>query len=273
MGLFLGDKMEFILDFQGYKNKNNDFIVKELALISTDEQFYELHLFKPPCDFNRLPPDVQKQVVWLEKQCHGLYWGSGFTAYSGLKDIFRKFSLYGKVYVKGSEKEKFIKNLLCDVSTNVEVLDLEKVGCPNLAVLRKEMMMNNLKPCIFNHSLNNCAYVNVHAILQWWKLEKLVFNKINLVDRALHECYEKGYYKMNIDLIKYLPKEFILNHHERVDIIYDKLSDKLKSDKDILANMSCNDHFFSTVYNDQLEGFPPKRKNCYFCSNNIKMNV
>ena len=82
------DSMEFILDFQGFKNPHNEYIIKELALISTDGQIYELHLFQPPCDFNQLPAHLQKQVVWLEKQYHGLYWGSGFREYNELKDIF-----------------------------------------------------------------------------------------------------------------------------------------------------------------------------------------
>lgn len=250
--------MEFVLDFQGFKSGNNDFIVKEMAIISIDGQIYELQLFQPPCSFSELPSDVKKQVLWLEKQYHGLYWGSGFRQYSDLKDIFKGLNIDGNVYVKGKEKQQFVVKLLSDYSVNV--IDLEDLGCPSLTELKQQVQLNTMKPCSFNHNFSNCAYINVHVLQQWLKLEKTIQSKLDIVNKAINECYTKGYTKMSTDLIRYLPKEFIVRHFEDIENVYDKLSLKLKVDSDILNNMRCTDHFPDNKESNA------KRKYCFFCS-------
>ncbi|KAG8291414.1 hypothetical protein J6590_060306 [Homalodisca vitripennis] len=44
--------MEFILDFQGFKNIINDFVIKDLALISTNEQLYDDSSLMTKCSYN-----------------------------------------------------------------------------------------------------------------------------------------------------------------------------------------------------------------------------
>ena len=248
--------MEFICDIQGFRNGDNDYIVKELAIISIRGQIYELQLFQPPCKFSDLPTDLKKQVCWLERQHHGLYWGSGFREYEDLKDIFKNLNISGNIYVKGVEKHQFIAKLLQDY--NVNVINLENLGCPSLSELKKDLQLSTMKPCSFNHNFLNCAYINVHVLQQWLKLEKIIESKLEFVNRAINQCYTKGYTNMQTDLVKYLPKEFILNHYEDVENIYDKLDYKLKCDFDIFNNMRCTDHFHSEI--------TPKRKHCFFCS-------
>lgn len=256
--------MEFILDFQGFKGENNKFIVKELAIVSTDELVYELHLFRPPCDFNQLSENVKKQVVWLEKYFHGLYWSSGFREYSQLNDLLKNCNLSGNVYVKGTEKTQFVKNLLTDFKVNV--INIEDLGCPSLSVIRSQTQTNAMKKCIFDHNPINCAYINVHLLLQWFKLEKLVQDRLNTVNLAIKECYKRGYLNLQTELVQYLPKDFLINHKEDLELIFDRLPVHLKSDPDILRNMRCTEHFTSMqAFYDSIDGPNPKRKDCYFC--------
>lgn len=257
--------MEFILDFQGFKNQNNEFIIKELAIISTDEQVYELQLFQPPYDLSKLPESVQKQVMWLEKYHHGLFWGTGFKEYNKLKDVFKGVNISGKVYVKGTEKEKFVTELLSEFK--VKVINLEDLGCPSLNILRHQTQSSVMRACVFNHSPINCAYMNVHILLQWLKLEKLVEDRLRTVDLAIGECYRRGYKDLQTELVKYLPKQFIINHKEDIELIYDRLPDHLKTDFDILKNMRCTSHFnFTNSQNVTFDGPNPKRKNCIYCN-------
>lgn len=51
--------IEFILDFQGFININNEFMVKESAFVSFDGSVYEMQLFQPPCQFQQLPTQFQ----------------------------------------------------------------------------------------------------------------------------------------------------------------------------------------------------------------------
>lgn len=258
--------MEFMLDFQGFKNENNEFIIKELAIISTDEEVYELNLFRPPCGFHELAEKLKSQVIWLEKCFHGLYWNSGLKDYDELNDVFKSvFKMGGTIYVKGDEKRTYINGLLSAMA--VRVLNLEDFDCPSLPVLRETWKLYNVKSCPFNHTLEHCAYYNVKLMLEWWKMERIMLSRIEIVNLAIKECFSRGYKKMSSDLIKHLPKYFILNYHEDIEDIFDKLPQKLKDDIDIISCKRCDKHFHfpKSNSNDCWDGKNPKRKHCYFC--------
>lgn len=254
--------MEFIMDIQGFKGEHGNFIVKELAIVSTDGQLYELQLFQPPCDFNKLSESVQKQVVFLEKHFHGLYWNSGYRPYTELVNIIKNLNLSGVVYVKGSEKKLAVSDLLSNYLVNV--VNIEELGCPNLAVLKRQLQPLSLKPCAFNHISPNCAYLNVNAILQWFRIEQITKDRINMVNLAMKECKRRGYSNLQIELVRFLPIEFILSHTEDVELIFDKLPKHLQSDLEILSNLRCSEHYNSGG-NDVWDGPAPKRKNCSLC--------
>jgi hypothetical protein len=263
--------MEFIIDFQGFKSSTNEFIVKELALISIDSQVYELYLFKPPCDFMDLPRCLHKQIAWLERHHHGIFWSYGVREYKELGDVFANIQIKGNVYVKGKEKQRFVISLLSNFE--VKVINLEDLGCPSLKELKSSFYdVELMKPCTFNHNGLNCAYVNAQALLQWWKIEKLVERRLEMVNKAIKECYSKGYRNINTDLIKYLPREFLVNHFEDIEIIYDKLPEKLKSDNSILINMRCEKHY-GEIAGDTFDGPNPKRKHCLDCLFELHNNL
>lgn len=254
------------MDIQGFKGENNKFIIKELAIVSTDGQLYELQLFQPPCHFNQLSESVQKQVHFLEKHFHGLYWNSGFRPYCELKNILKTLSLSGTVYVKGCEKKIFVADLLSNYMVNV--VNIEELGCPNLSILKKQFQPLSLKPCAFNHITQNCAYLNVNAILQWLRLEQIVKDRIEMVNLAMRECKQRGYKNLQVELIRFLPKEFILSNPDDVRCILDKLPKHLQSDLDILANLRCIEHGQSNSGGgnyDVWDGPNPKRKHCKLC--------
>lgn len=265
--------MEFILDFQGFKTEKNEIIIKELAIISTDDQVYELHLFKSPYSFHQLPQEVRKQVVWLEKHFHGLFWNSGYKDFSSLQDVFTNvFKFGGKVYVKGIEKYSFVRELLSRFS--VCVINFEDLDCPSLKIIKQQLNHSKIKPCPFDHPTDHCAYCNVQWLLEWWKLEKLMLCRMDIVSLAIRDCFSHGYKKMSSDLIKHLPKHFILNYHEDLDIIYERLPPSLKDDEEIKNSLRCNEHYDwrENFLSDCWDGKNPKRKHCCLCTPNTQMS-
>lgn len=254
--------MEFILDFQGFKNINNEFIVKELAVVSIDGNLYELQLFQPPCQFQQLPTHLQKQVIWLEKQCHGLYWSSGFRSYKDLKEVLNTLFKQSNstIYLKGEEKMKFILNMVSN-HDGIKVVDVTSMGCPNLKTLKQQTNLNMFKSCNFNHNLNSCAFVNVHVILHWLKNEKAVSERFKTLNKSIKDCFEKDFKNMTEDQFKIIPKEFIINYIENIDDVYDKLPPHMKVDVDILNCLRCTQHYFPPGDTNRN----PKRKDCYFC--------
>lgn len=253
------------MDIQGFKGDQNKFIVKELAIISTDGQMYELQLFQPPCQFDQLSEHVQKQVHYLEKHFHGLYWNSGYQPYSELKTILMRLNLSGVVYVKGREKQIIVSELLSNFKVNV--VNIEELGCPSLTILKKHLQPMSTKPCAFNHDTKNCAYLNVNAVLQWFRLEQFTKDRMEMINLAMKECKKRGYSNMQFELVKFLPKEFILSHHEDVELIFDKLPKHMQDDPDILCNLRCDIHYQGKSGGncDVMDGRNPKRKHCDSC--------
>lgn len=228
--------MEYILDFQGYKGSTNKFIIKELVIVSTDGLYYQLHLFKPPCSFGELTPQTRKQIVWLEKYFHHISWKVGYKDYVEIPDVLRTIQLNGIVYVKGCEKQIFLSELLKD--TQITILNLEDKGCPSFDILRQQSCLGqSISPCCFDHFTSNCAYNNVYLLLEWWKVEKRVLDKLDLVNKAIGEYFVKGLRNMSDEMVKIIPKELLINVKEDLAPIYYKLPTQIKQDEEIIKKL------------------------------------
>lgn len=171
------------------------------------------------------------------------------------------------MYVKGVEKCAFIRKLLTGM--NVSVLNIEDHDCPGLSVLRKtwKLSKSNNESCPFNHPPEHCAYYSVKLMLEWWKTEQLMQSRMEIVNIAIRDCFHNGYKNMSSDLVKHLPKDFILNHNEDVDEIFDRLPLKLKNEEEINNCRRCDKHYncANVVDSDVWDGKNPMRKHCCFC--------
>lgn len=103
--------MSVVIDLQGFKIENNHFIVKEFAAYDGNKLSH--FVFKPPFRMDRLPPHLQKQVVWLTENHHAIKWKDGFVPLHKFFDILHYITdKYDRVYVKGKEKAEYVKKLL-----------------------------------------------------------------------------------------------------------------------------------------------------------------
>lgn len=155
--------MKYTVDVQGFKRAQNEFIFKELAIIPLEEDVQPcVYLFQPPHDWNFLAPRYKCENNWLTRNYHGINWQDGEIPYEEFETVLRS-ALIGarEVYVKGLEKQRWLKNFL----KNVE--NLETLGCPSLTKLCKI----SDEPCS-NHDLqicfkSHCAARNVLALKKW----------------------------------------------------------------------------------------------------------
>lgn len=100
--------MNIVIDVQGFKIENNKFIAKELA--AYDGCHITHYIFKQPFEMKLLPPDVQREVVWLMKNHHCIPWSEGFTPLYKFSNIIKSLtSKSGSVYVKGAEKANILR--------------------------------------------------------------------------------------------------------------------------------------------------------------------
>lgn len=138
-----------VLDFQGFKDSQNEFIIKELAGFDGCKTFHII--FKPPFSFHTLSPKAQASAKWVIKNYHNLNWGVGCIPYHNLLNLLTTLtSSYDIVYMKGREKATFIQNLITST-----VLELPEH--PPLSMSQPQCVYHITNLCM-------CALTNVQQL-------------------------------------------------------------------------------------------------------------
>nr|CAD7463336.1 unnamed protein product [Timema tahoe] len=70
-------KSDVIVDFQGLKDEDNTFIIKECSVLAICGSVIHHWTFKSPYSFSKLPRHIQKQCDWLAHNHNGLQWDDG----------------------------------------------------------------------------------------------------------------------------------------------------------------------------------------------------
>lgn len=159
--------MNVIVDVQGFKNEENKFIVKEIAILS--KTCSTNLLIKPPYPFYNLTTKERLQVSWIERNL-GILWNEGFIPFNMLKLNVMDFFRNKHVYTKGVEKVKWLKKLL----DNNNVYNLEDLNCPKFETLYN-LYPENIQTCIYHKKI--CALKNVLCLYKWCKEQKFDFMK------------------------------------------------------------------------------------------------
>lgn len=148
-----------IVDLQGFKDANNNFIVKEFAIWFNGNT--QTFIIKPPFPYNNLSAEEKKRVRWLENN-RGLFWSEGFIDYREFKRTVIPYLSNKKIFTKGIEKVKWIQ----DLCKNSDIIDVGENGCPNFFILHSIYEdVNNSLNCV--HHRKNCALKNVMCIKKW----------------------------------------------------------------------------------------------------------
>lgn len=164
--------MTLIVDLQGFKSKENQFIFKEIAFTSCSDDLVESYLLQPPFPWSQLTARYKSTNAWLIRNFHGLFWDSGTINYNFLHEgIKEKLTRTQTIYVKGSEKRTWLLKTFPNIKC---VVDLDDLGCPALNQLQKNR--EDIKSCsyhgIITGSVVNCAVRNVKLLKHWfynWK--------------------------------------------------------------------------------------------------------
>lgn len=153
---------QFILDIQGFKNEKKRFIVKEIAIISTNGKLITHCFVKPPYSFKKLSKIYQNHAKFNSDYYHGIPWYMGDTNFNFIITLLNKLPKYCTVYVKGLEKALFLQELLLTIN----VVDLgENLQFPSLKKLTSTDQL-----CDFHkYTGYMCACNNVYNILYQMK--------------------------------------------------------------------------------------------------------
>lgn len=231
-------KPSFIVDFQVFCPSDIETVVKELAVASADGSALQHHLFKPPYDFYDITSAAKKRRVWEDQERTGLHWNTGFVPYQSLWSVLTKTVTGGRVYVKGNAKKETLEKLL--LCTDVEVLDLDKYGCPTLETLFYTQRL--YRECPFGHE-RECSLKNATALYWWWKEHSVPYDTIEAVGRSIKAVETAGFSNPGREVLRHLPKEFVLNRYGNcVEDVFKDLPAYLQCDRDILMELPCKKH-------------------------------
>src|SRR6266576_2523087 len=159
----------YIIDFQGFKDLQNRFIMKELAIISCNMNKIVHCIIKPPYPFKVLFSERKKQIMRLKNNYHGLDWEDGFITKKAAMALFRETVKDGEnLLIKGKERCKFIQHLF----PTKTVIDLEDLECPPAKRIPE---LSNAPQCFhYNHIQKNntwkeytCSLNNVYKFKVW----------------------------------------------------------------------------------------------------------
>lgn len=149
-----------IIDFQGFLINKRDFIIKELCLLVNGQ--FSHYIFLPPYDFNEMNVGDQFQCKWVTNHHHKINWNDGKDRYSDIKFIINDtMKNVDKIYVKGCEKKKWLKELLIDKNIIIENIEDHHVNFK----LRKDSYENYTFRCN-QHNYGVCSCNNVYKIYQ-----------------------------------------------------------------------------------------------------------
>lgn len=148
-----------IVDLQGFKTDDNQFIVKEIA-VSFNDQLQHL-LVLPPFPLHNLSPDERKQVWWIQRN-RKIYWNKGFIPYRDYLMHVEDFLSDKTIYCKGLEKLHWIKSQFI----HSDVINLEDMQCPKLLSLYEDYRNStDVFNCIYHPTI--CALKNVTCLRKW----------------------------------------------------------------------------------------------------------
>lgn len=147
-----------IVDLQGFKDSENRFIIKELAIAAAE--YTQSFLVKPPYPFRKLSIEEKRHVNWIEKN-RGILWHEGYINYREFRRIIKDILNNKKVIVKGEEKIKWLSELC----SNCEIIDFGSNGCPKFLKLYDKFDMGEVN-CIFHSKC--CALKNVIYLRKWY---------------------------------------------------------------------------------------------------------
>ncbi|VDO11375.1 unnamed protein product [Brugia timori] len=186
---------QFIIDFQAFKDEENRYILKEIAVIAVETDEVGHCIIKPPYPGDMLSEKCREQVSYIVTYQHGICWEDGYIKYVDAIRLVRDMTKNAvQVFIKGSERAKFIRKL-----TGKPTIDFDTLNCPRAKNLAN---VESSPDCFYyrhtpkyHMNFEACSLRRVYKLKEWYLnyLKKLSSIKSNEKAEDEHDTVEKGY--------------------------------------------------------------------------------
>ena len=184
------EKILFV-DFNYFFGISKEIIVKEFVCFGLDGKFSLHEILLPPYSHTIVDQKNQNVNEWCVKNLGNVPWNCGLKSYhTTIHDITRRIKNYNPdlIYVKGIEKQNFLRNLLLardenqqkqweswvsSCNDNYTIMKIEEMqslypNIPSFREMRRQFPgVSHLNGNCYFHS-DGCALLNMKLLLFWY---------------------------------------------------------------------------------------------------------
>ena len=190
--------MRAIIHFSAFdQTGQDDFIVKELAIVNPDSRTLQSWIFKPPFDISELPLTIQLDNDYLSSHIFGLEWSEGDVAYNDMQRVLVAYTKNIDVlFTHGHRRQQFLERLLGRTIVNLEDLHCPKSShllFPATHCAHPQHQFHTFR-CALYEALCYSKYLTYHDLSQYVTPEpKSVYNPTPITPSpsVLHEDDEE----------------------------------------------------------------------------------
>lgn len=162
------------VDLQGFISNANKFVVKEIAIITSNTKYHDI-VKSTPTPFSDLDAAHKKQAKWLTYNFHGLKWSWGYNTIQNLRKQIVPILNQKTVYVKGDQKTEWLEQILSHQKSYVlKIINIEPLNCSLSLSLNNGSTYQKFKICENHTAMKNeerchCALKNVLVLQNWFQ--------------------------------------------------------------------------------------------------------
>lgn len=243
------EKIDYIVDVQGFYDRHGEFLPKEIAVLGIDCRVFRHWIVKynvKEHSIINLPVSVLASNTYLTCHHHGLEWYDGESNLNDVYMTLRKITRNAlRIYVRGYQKKELLQTML-----GRQILNLEEYRCPSF----KNLPQGNEHFCTEHAEMKQyfaCALAYTYK-LRDWLTRSLVFSTEDEVDtpQSKKKSNKKLVKKKAINRVSDSLKKFEINdqtsdrsegspctvitqvaEYEKTDNVYDNVNqDELSAD-------------------------------------------
>ena len=154
----------FVVDFQAFKNNENEFILKELCIVGVRSNICVHVIIKSDVEFSSLSAKAKRSVEYLTNYYRKIDFADGYVSALDARRLILDTIPHGSlVYVKGSEKANHLRSICC---VGTKIIDLDAFLCPHPI----DLNMRGLHCPFYRHKFDYtcvCSFRKAKVFQRW----------------------------------------------------------------------------------------------------------
>ncbi|KYN13605.1 hypothetical protein ALC57_14203 [Trachymyrmex cornetzi] len=156
--------MDIVIDIQGFRDVEDNFIPKEVAVLAINATITWHWIMRPPFPFGKLPERARRENNWLTRNYHGIEWFDGDVNPVYFTIHLRAITRHARyIYTRGQEKSRYLSNLHSRNVYNLEGISPAFKNLPDFGGCGQRSTHHGFRTNVGSH----CALRNAYKLKRW----------------------------------------------------------------------------------------------------------